>query len=75
MARLPFSKVVEKVWLYLLGYYSKKGYMPTLEEIAEEFSTRTHSYTKEWARFCLKELQAQKKIKVLRYKHRGIELI
>ena len=49
--------------------------MPTLEEIAEEFSTRTHSYTKEWARFCLKELQAQKKIKVLRYKHRGIELI
>ena len=75
MARIPFSKVALDVYAYILGYYTDNGYMPTCPEIATKFSTPEHSYTKEWARFVLKELARQKKIKINKYKHRGIQLI
>ena len=74
MARLPLSKVAEDVWAYILGYYTDNGYMPTLGEIAGNFTKDGNTYSKEWARLCLKELQKQGRIKITPRKHRGITL-
>jgi len=75
MNRLPKSVAAKEVWIYILGYYGDYDYMPTLDEIAKNFSTDGKAFSKEWARLCLKELEKQKKIKVEPRKHRGITLI
>ncbi len=74
MSRKPISKVAEGVWAYILGYYTDNGYMPTLGEIADNFSKNGSTYSKEWARLCLKELQKQGRIKITPGKQRGITL-
>lgn len=74
MARLPISKVAEDVWAYILGYYQDEGYMPTLGEIADNAGKDGITYSKEWARLCLKELQKQGRIEIDPGKHRGIKL-
>lgn len=74
MKREPISKVVEDVREYILGYYTQHEYMPTLAEIAGHFSKNGKTYSREWARLCLKELERQGKIEVVPRKHRGILL-
>ena len=77
MAEIPFSKTVENVYGYLLGYFTDNGYMPTLQEIAGRFTNpRTGDcYTRAWAKQCIDELVRQGKIKVEPRKRRGITLI
>lgn len=33
--RLPLSETEQKVWAYILGYYTDNAYMPTHREIGE----------------------------------------
>lgn len=70
--RFPIATTAELVvFPYLLEYQeSHGGLSPTLNEIAVEFERTT-----EWVRFCLKELQKKKLVKIERYKHRGIKII
>lgn len=69
--RRPLSAIADDVWAYILGYYTDHKYMPTLTEISLNFEKKSKS----WASNCLEELERQGKIKIDRYKHRGIELI
>lgn len=36
MRKLPLSKQEQKVWKYILGYFSDNGYSPTRKEIGVE---------------------------------------
>jgi len=74
MAREPLSKVAQGVYAFILTYRDDNGYMPTLGEIAGNFTRDGNAYSNEWARLCLKELEKQGKIKVEFAKHRGILL-
>ena len=74
MAREPISKIAQDVYTFVLTYRDDNGYMPTLGEIAANFTRNGDTYSKEWARLCLKELEKQGKIKVEPRKHRGILL-
>jgi hypothetical protein len=74
--RVPISKVADKVYEFLLGYYADNGYMPTQLEIAQHFTNPAtrEVYTSVWASYCLRELEKQGRIKLLVNKHRGIVL-
>lgn len=73
--RKPVSVSAQKVWEFLLHYYAEYSYMPTLREIADHFSVDGSKYSHEWARYCLRELERQGRIKVEFQKMRGIKLI
>lgn len=77
MKRKPLEEVLQGVWAFVLGYYQDKGYMPTQVEIAERFTNREtgKKKTRQWAGFCLAELERRGKIKITKNKHRGIQLI
>ena len=77
MKRKAFDEVLNEVWAFVLGYYQDKGYMPTGIEIAERFTNRQtgKKKTRQWAWFCLAELERRGKIKIIKNKHRGIQLI
>ena len=68
--RIPIQATAENnVYPYIVDYYNKYGYMPTLEEIGGEFEK-----TKQWARSCLQHLEEKGKIRIIKSKLRGIEL-
>jgi len=69
-----FKKRKRELWVYLLGYYVDNNYMPTLQEIAENAFGEV-KLTREGARYILKGLEKDGRIKINARKRRGIELI
>jgi len=66
------TKNKRQAWIYLLKYYNDWGFMPTLQEIADNaFDKRK---TREGARYILQQLERDGKIKVESNKNRGIRL-
>ena len=61
-----------RAWIYLLSYYNDWGFMPTLQEIANNAFGRR--MTREGARYVLRQLERDGKIKVEPGKNRGIRL-
>lgn len=68
--RIPASERALQVKAYILGYYTDRNYMPTQREIADYFGK-----TRQWADFCLGELERMGHIKIEKGKMRGIFLI
>ena len=75
LKKAPIERTAKEMWVYLLGYFTDNEFMPTLKEIADHFSTEGRHYTTEWARYVLAVLVRQKRIKIVKYKNRGIRLI
>ena len=69
-----FEKRKRELWVYILGYYVDHNYMPLLREIAENAFT-PDKLTREGARYILKGLEKDGRIKISSKKRRGIELI
>ena len=69
-----YKKRKRQLWVYLLGYYVDHDYMPLLREIAEE-AFRPDRLTREGARYILKGLEEDGRIRIISTKRRGIELI
>lgn len=70
--RIPLAELaVTKVYPFLVAYQrTHSGNAPTLVEIGKKFKR-----TAEWARICLKVLVQENKIRVDRYKQRGVLII
>lgn len=74
--RVDGDEMAEKVWSFILGYYTDIGYMPTLQEIADNFNRqRTEPHSRQWAHYYVAKLVKAMKIKYADGKTRGIELI
>ena len=69
-----FKKRKRQLWAYLLGYYVDWDFMPTLQEISEN-AFKGVKLTREGARYVLKGLEKDGRIKIIEKKRRGIELI
>ena len=69
-----FKKRERQLWAYLLGYYVDWDFMPTLKEISENAFGGV-KLTREGARYILKGLETDGRIKIIKRKRRGIELI
>ena len=68
------EKRKRQLWVYLLGYYVDWNFMPTLREMADNaFGEDKLSY--EGARYILRLLEKDGRIKINPRKRRGIELI
>lgn len=76
ISRLPFQKVVQEVWAYILGFDADNGFAPTLLEIAHQFTNKQTGtvYSRHWAWLCVRELQRQGKVNVRPKQLRGIEI-
>jgi len=67
------KKNERRAWIYLLAYHSDWGFMPTLQEIADNAFER--KMTREGARYILKQLEKDGKIEIEPNKNRGIRIL
>ena len=68
------EKRKRQLWVYLLDYYIDWNFFPTLREMAEN-AFREDKLSYEGARYILKLLESDGKIKIIPKKRRGIELL
>jgi len=66
--KAPLSKREDKVWTYILGYFSDNGYSPTRQEIADGVGFNHRNDATE----CIENMVKKGWLKLDQEKHRNI---
>ena len=68
------EKRKRQLWVYILGFYVDWNYAPLLQEMADN-AFGEDKLTREGARYILKMLEKDGKIKIEPMKRRGVKLV
>ena len=69
-----FKKRKRQLWVYILGFFVDWNYAPLLQEMADNAFGKD-KLTREGARYVLKGLEEDGRIKINPKKRRGVELV
>ena len=72
--RIPLVAMHGKIFDYVKNYFLVNGFSPTLQEIADYFSTDDTKFDRFWAQRHLKSMHENRMVIYESYKHRGTKI-